>query len=429
MESRVAGQTVPMMPSTSFYLGPSRPRVHLGTWRELCAAADAGLLQEENQWLECKRDIPRGSDKSRELAKDLASLSVDGGVIVVGAVDKIGDATGLVGVATPEKLSDRISQVATAGISPPLNVVIDVVRDEQDPAGPVCLLVVVPASAGAPHMVDEKYWGRSATDKRVLADHEVRRLLAERTSRVADFEQQLRAMKHDFEPFGEHARNFGHIYLFAKPVMAPSVQVTQVLAPQHPANWIGEFLPGKPEFYPGFTMLGHGVPHAEGLMVTASRPDAPSGGEPGLLQLLLDDQGGIRVTSGSGTRKNGGERCISPNYHLELAHQLVSVSAGILNHYAASRGLWDIGVHATDLRGLKSTFAMNEEHYRYSTWPFQTTDYTCTISASTDEMLDATAAVVERLYGRFARGLGLDTVLFPYDTFAQIGQRVPQGHQ
>ena len=421
-----------MTPSKSFYLGPSRPRVELGTWRELCAAADAGLLQEETQWLECKRDIPRGRDRSRELAKDLASLSVDGGVIVVGALDKLSDATGLVGVANPGELTDRISQVANAGISPPLNVVIDVVRDETDPDGPVCLLVVIPASAGAPHMVDDKYWGRSATGKRVLADHEVRRLFTERTSRVADFEQLLRTMKDTFDPIDPRFRKFGHIYLYAKPAMVPAVQVTQVLAPQNPVNWIGEFLPGKPTFYPGFSMLDYGVPHAEGLMVTSQRPDAPHVGEPGLLQLLLDDQGGFRVISGAGTRsgnEDGRERCISPNYHLELAHQLVSVSAGILNHYAAYRGLWDIGVHATGLRGLKSTFAVNEEYFPGSTSPFQTPDYTCTISASTDEMLDAPPAVVERLYGRFTRGLGLDTVLFPYATFDEIGQRIPRGHQ
>jgi hypothetical protein len=127
--------------------------------------------------------------------------------------------------------------------------------------------------------------------------------------------------------------------------------------------------------------------------------------------LLLDDRGGVRVTSGSGTRRwSDGEPalCISPNYHLELAHQMVSVSAGPLSRHAGYRGLWDIGVHATGLQGLKSTFAMNERtSYKYSTIPFQTEDYTSTTGASTDEMLDTPEAVVERLYSRFTRGMGL----------------------
>lgn len=418
-----------MTPSRSFYVGPDRPRLQLGTWRQLCAAADAGLLQE-NQWLECKQDVPKGRDKSRELAKDLASLSVDGGIIVVGAVDKLADASGLLGLSNPDELADRISQVATSAISPPLNVVIDILQNE-DPAGAACLVVAVPASAAAPHMVDEKYWGRSATGKRVLSDHEVRRLFAERNLRAQDFKHQLLTLPNTFDPIREDTRNFGHIYLYARPVMPPATQVPKILASQHPENWIQEFLPGKPQFWPGFTALSYGVPHADGLMVSSlpgSRPAYQD--ESNLLQLLLDDSGGIRVTSGNGTRHwsgGGSSQCISPNYHLELAHQLVSVSAGILSTHAAYNGNWDIGVHATKLQGLKSTFAMSERNYRYSESPFQTEDYTSTISADTNEMLTTPQAVVERLYSRFTRGMGLDTVLFPYDTFATIYERIPHG--
>jgi hypothetical protein len=356
-------------------------------------------------------------------------LSIDGGVFVAGAVDKLSDATGLVGVANPDDLVDRISQVAAGTISPPLNVVIHAVRDEQDPEGLACLIVEVPASAGAPHMVDEKYWGRHANGKRALTDNEVRRLFDERISRAADFTHQLLEMERTFDPVDEHTRKFGHIHLFARPVMTPRVNVTEVLASQPVTGWIQEFLPGQPAFSPGFTMLKSSISHADGLMVTSLRDsDPPQRRESFLVQLLLDDQGGTKVTSGAGTSSDteGSELYIVPNYHLEVAHQMVSVSAAVLNEYAAYRGLWDIGVHATKLKGLKSTFALARGNYRYPTTPFQTENYTCTTSTNTDEMLATPQNVVERLYRRFTRGLGLDSTLFPYDAFSEIGEKTPR---
>jgi len=61
--------------------------------------------------------------------------------------------------------------------------------------------------------------------------------------------------------------------------------------------------------------------------------------------------------------------------------------------------------------------------FRSSDSPFQTSAYTSVTESSTEEMLEKTPAVVERLYSRFTRGLGLDTVFFPYDTFADISTK------
>jgi hypothetical protein len=45
------------------------------------------------------------------------------------------------------------------------------------------------------------------------------------------------------------------------------------------------------------------------------------------------------------------------------------------------------------------------------------------IEASAEEMLERTSAVVERLYSRFTRGLGLDNFFFPYAEFGDIGRK------
>jgi hypothetical protein len=45
---------------------------------DLAEAVSLGLL-EETHYLELKREIPAGKGANRELARDLASLAVDGG--------------------------------------------------------------------------------------------------------------------------------------------------------------------------------------------------------------------------------------------------------------------------------------------------------------------------------------------------------------
>lgn len=54
----------------------------------------------ETQWVECKEAVPASASKANlELAKDLASLTVDGGVFVIGVKDKASTAEGVVGTA------------------------------------------------------------------------------------------------------------------------------------------------------------------------------------------------------------------------------------------------------------------------------------------------------------------------------------------
>jgi hypothetical protein len=77
---------------------------------------------------------------------------VDGGVLVVGIADAKGAAGDVVG-AELAALETRIAQVASGRISPPLPVTVDIVGKPDEP-GIGVVLVTVPASEGAPHMVD-----------------------------------------------------------------------------------------------------------------------------------------------------------------------------------------------------------------------------------------------------------------------------------
>ena len=57
------------------------------TENELEQAGSAGLLDEGGGRLEFKREVAAGAPHNRELAKDLASLAVDGGLLLVGVND------------------------------------------------------------------------------------------------------------------------------------------------------------------------------------------------------------------------------------------------------------------------------------------------------------------------------------------------------
>ena len=78
----------------SFYLGPHKPRFQAESWDDVVAAAAAGVL-DETHWVELKQAVPATSKPANlELAKDLASLSVDGGVLIIGIADARGAAGG-----------------------------------------------------------------------------------------------------------------------------------------------------------------------------------------------------------------------------------------------------------------------------------------------------------------------------------------------
>lgn len=103
------------------YLGPGRPLTSLSTWDEVVDAANGGLL-EENQWCELKAMLPPSSKGTNlELARDLASLSVFGGALIIGVADKTLDVVGV--DDDVEGLKSRISQVAGMTITPPLSPV------------------------------------------------------------------------------------------------------------------------------------------------------------------------------------------------------------------------------------------------------------------------------------------------------------------
>jgi hypothetical protein len=129
---------------------------------------------EETTQLDFKEEL--GS--SQDIAKDIASMTIDGGVLVYGVKEKDAVAVGI----TPVSLAgapERIQQIANSSVDPLPAIEVEPLRaNPGDDVGIV--VVVVEASPLAPHMANDRYPARSGTTTRYLSQSEVERLYAQR---------------------------------------------------------------------------------------------------------------------------------------------------------------------------------------------------------------------------------------------------------
>lgn len=413
----------------SFYIGPGNPPLRISKWDDLVAAAETGTLTE-TQWVELKAAIPASSPAANlELARDLASLSVDGGVLTVGVKDPGTKAAHIVGTADDmEGLKSRIDQIAgSTRIQPPLNVQFaPPIVNTADPTRAV-LLVTVPASASAPHMVDGKYWGRSATGKRHLLDVEVSRLMMERRGRRDNFVEKLRSL--EFSPLpGPAERQYGHLRIMAEPAVSLArPPLTDVATSQHLRQLVTGSLSFRPQWGPSLESLMHKVDHPDGLTLTSWPLSADPPPERAMLYLLLTDGGSVQVASGQGTRPYGrdGDRIgIPSNFIMEIVHQTLALAAHLGKSYLSYSGLWNVGVYLSGIAGQLPLHAFHEDHWDFQPSPFQSAEYSRTSTASTEDLADRTNEIVETLLGDLARGMGLRSYLFPYTNPAEIQEKI-----
>lgn len=241
---------------------------------DLQRALDDGLFAERRH-VEAKQEIPRpeGAKRRRttnaETARDLASLAVDGGRLIVGvAEDDSGQPTRLHPVELAG-LAERLDAIARSLIDPPLAISYQIVACDDD-ALHGCLLVDVPPSPLAPHMVDGRYWGRSDKGKQQLGDGEVERLVRRRSHWERDASTLLDAEFGRAPVRRDDAVN-GHLFVVAEPV-APRIDALAGLLGAD--NWhqrVHELLVQRPN---SADLKGQGyVPHPRSLGRAARRPE------------------------------------------------------------------------------------------------------------------------------------------------------------
>lgn len=158
--------------------------------QQFTEAVEQGALEEKHDF-DAKRELPRSG---KELAKDIAAMTTDGGSLVYGVAE---DDNGQPRVLAPIALAgaaERIDQIAQTSISG--NPRIDFVHLRlPDDSGRGYLVVVVPASPEAPHQVtvgdDRRFYGRCDTGNRRLTEEEIARLYERREAQSANREAML----------------------------------------------------------------------------------------------------------------------------------------------------------------------------------------------------------------------------------------------
>ncbi len=412
--------------TTSFYVGPDRPPLLVTSWADLIAAAQAGALAE-TQWVELKAALPPTAKPANlELARDLASLSADGGTLVIGVRDPGDAAEHATGTSDEiESLKDRVAQIATSSrIQPPLNVQLTVLSHPSEP-GQHVLLVAVPASPEAPHMVDNHYWGRSANGKRPLGNAETSRLWSVRRGARQDFEQRVRSRPEELDRLWPAVRQLGWAHVLVEPSAAPTTRRLDE-DPVLPLQMVLGSASFRSQWSPGLDSLRYGLSHPDGSAWTSFNLESDTAEfiDQHGLYLLITDSGTVRLIAPS-TRFYGSDRqrrCISANYLMELMHQALELAARLGTDYLAYAGAWKVGIHLEGLAGHLPAQAFGN-NFGFGATPFPIDRYTRTTTVRGDDLTGGTAAIVEAVLKDLARGLGLQAYLFPYNHPSEIRQK------
>ncbi len=410
----------------SFYIGPGKPWLKAGSWDDLIAAAQVGNFLE-TQWCESKLAVPASTPQANEeLAKDLASLSVDGGVLLVGIRDKATAASDVLGVpdADVESLLTRIDQVCGSRVTPPLHISIDTIASPTP--GSKVLVVQVPASPAAPHMVSERYWGRSATGKRPLGDADVERLIQNRHRRADMFEQSLLSLPDELDPLAVDQRGHGHLYVMLQPIASVQTRLTGALKGKRLIEIIVPAIGSMPgRDWSNLIDLQYDFPHADGFAAAShERAFWISEREDYLKAILLRDDGTIQYASGDSIMDIDGQSGISLPAVCETVQQLTAIAGYLAAGFLHQSGEWRIGLHLTELKGLPPTQAIGSSRMAYRVPAFQTDTYTKVITATLQQLLSPGSEVVEALAGDLARGLGIANKAFPYKDLSELRSRM-----
>ena len=112
--------------------------------------------------MDIKRELKGGDSGNREIAKDIAAFSVEGGLIFIG-VDEDTTPPSLHPVKL-DGLTERIEQVGLSRVDDPVLVTTIEIQSTTDPTHGF-LVVEVPVSSQAPHMADGKYYSRGDTTR------------------------------------------------------------------------------------------------------------------------------------------------------------------------------------------------------------------------------------------------------------------------
>lgn len=402
---------------------------------EIQAGIDNGLLVESH-YFDGKRQVGDNPNARKETARDLASFAMHGGLLLIGVEEhKDSEPRWTLAPQPLEGQAERIEQVATTAIDPPLYVVTTPIPGAAG-GGTGYLLVEVPPSPRAPHMVEGTYYGRGDKTKIKLADAEVVAHHARRESEHAIADRLLDEEVARDPVRDPDLRTCGRLYVVAQPLTPrPVAALELVRSSDRELRDLLQTAEGHVRVQdrgaePSPRLLQHLARRANGVALSSYEMGGPgrtlqanrTGSDPdqeAMLDVELRQDGGIRLLVGRLTADWGSkfdrdgqlverDQVVVDVLAVSYAIRLAAWAAAIAES-TGYRGQWVLGVHGTGLRGRASyLFRQNTGPGRSGGEPFDVDEYREITTATHLELTKRPRAVADRLVGRLVRGLGVE---------------------
>ncbi|MEK8141680.1 ATP-binding protein [Streptomyces sp. M10(2022)] len=384
---------------------------------------------EEGHHLDLKK-APNGKADNKELARDLSSFAIDSGTLIIGVQENKESRTFELAPQPLNGLAEKIEQVARTVPDPPLTILTQEISAAADD-GTGYLLVHIPASPVAPHMVDNRYFGRGDKTKYQMGDAEVVTLHARRRNAETDT-LTLLGKEMDEDPLQDVGAN-SHLFLVAQPTAGRrdmclpitgaqdwNMRLHHLIRRVHENQRLRTALDGK-GFSPDLSHAQQGHRRARGVALSspglsADRTYAVDSSHVGddVIEVQLFEDGGIRLYM---TRLSDGFPRQAPESDREQV--LFDSGAVILTRHMLElmrlvsddvgyHGNWAVAVGANRLRGrrrftVESHFPSN---HRYSADTYEeSTD------ATLAELHHAPGTVARRLLGPLLRSLDSEALV------------------
>lgn len=383
------------------------------TEKDLRAASNNGLL-EETHYLDIKRELESGSESARKAANkkfaaDIAAFSLDGGTIVIG-VDEDTSPPSLHPVKL-DGLAERVEQIAAYGVDEGVAISVDEIEAVGN-SGYGYLIVHVPASPRAPHMANEKYYGRGDRTNRVLSAPEVRRLHEKQLELQRDVLIETWAVLNEIH--GEVPGNppSPMMILLAEPLgpydsllvpLADSVDWSSIVLEVVTAAVV----PERQDFVPNLKTPSL-CRRPGGVAATTGMSDGgrfPSPSRVRAAELVFHESGVLALASERPVdRRNFGPSVILETLVLGHTDLMMRVVSEVAARFGFA-GSWRFGLIVTQLRGAVSC-KLAEERLHHTGQGYMRDNYESSTTATLMELQKHPEQVVDRLVSSLLRSLG-----------------------
>jgi hypothetical protein len=251
-------------------------------------------------------------------------------------------------------------------------------------------------------MVDHVYYGRGDRARIRLSDEQVRAIMDERARARSDIISELHRMVED-DPISAGDRRSGHLYLLTHPEFAPAEALVDFLSDRDSGRVIVQMMNGivqdEPKDYPpSIGGLSGPSTRAEGRAFTSYHPEEGPRREEFTLEVVIREDGGVRLMCGRGTAEYRAPHTLDPptmvvilGLVLSLARQIVTLAGQIGDQHAAYQGQWRLGILIDRLKGVLPADRLHPMSGSVG-GPYSRDTYERITSATTEELTGAPRA-------------------------------------